>query len=73
MTDSFPMLTISGTAEERGAAHGASLKEGIAANIAFYSGMLRLPETDIHSIGRYYREQIYIAEHELGDDEGFED
>ena len=59
MTDSFPMITVSGSAEQRGATHGSSLKESIAATIAYYASRLRLPESDILSAGRAYRDHIY--------------
>ena len=59
MTDSFPVLRSSGTAEERGAAHGASLKESIAANVSFYGAILRTPDREIRSMGRFVREQIH--------------
>ncbi|WP_281645972.1 C45 family peptidase [Parendozoicomonas sp. Alg238-R29] len=59
MTDCFPMITLSGSAENRGAIHGARLAENIASTIAFYAGLLRMTEADVHTTGRYFREQIH--------------
>ncbi|MCY4471543.1 MAG: C45 family autoproteolytic acyltransferase/hydrolase [Kistimonas sp.] len=59
MTDTFPVLRLSGTAEERGAAHGASLSESIAASVCLYDAILRVPGREIRSLGRAVREQIY--------------
>lgn len=59
MADTFPVLRLSGSAEERGAVHGASLSDSIAANVAFYGAILRMADREIRSLGRFVREQIH--------------
>lgn len=58
MTDAFPLITLSGSAEERGACHGTRMADSIASTIAFYAGLLKMTEEDVHATGRYFREQI---------------
>ncbi|MCL6269408.1 C45 family peptidase [Sansalvadorimonas sp. 2012CJ34-2] len=60
MTDRFPLITLSGSAADRGAKHGAELSESIASTIAFYSGALRIPEEEVLTTGRFFRDQIQL-------------
>ncbi|MTI14561.1 C45 family autoproteolytic acyltransferase/hydolase [Sansalvadorimonas verongulae] len=58
MNDTFPLIALSGSAEERGAAHGHQLADSIASTIAFYAGLLKMSETDVQETGRYFQDQI---------------
>ena len=58
MNNAFPLITLTGSPEERGAAHGAQLADSIASTIAFYAGLLKMSEPDVQETGRYFRDQI---------------
>jgi O-methyltransferase involved in polyketide biosynthesis len=62
-------LTPDGGAGKAGEA-AAAVDEHDDAQLGVFHGVKQRPS---RSEAEYYREQIYIAEHELGDDEGFED
>ncbi len=59
MTDRFPFFTLSGTAEDRGAAHGSKLRESIASTVAFYANLLKMSDEDVLTTGRYFRKQTH--------------
>jgi isopenicillin-N N-acyltransferase-like protein len=54
----FPEITISGSAEERGYAHGAALASQVEANIEFYASAFKKPTDEILAQARHFREVI---------------
>lgn len=50
----LPIIELSGSAEERGLAHGSQLKEKIAGNIAFYQKRLGLEESALRGHAEYF-------------------
>lgn len=54
----FPEITISGSPEERGYAHGSTLASQVAANIEFYASAFKKPTAEIFEQARHFREVI---------------
>ncbi|CAM3735170.1 C45 family autoproteolytic acyltransferase/hydolase [Parendozoicomonas haliclonae] len=58
MSESFPLIRLTGSPEQRGASHGHQLQEKIAATIEFYGHLLNIKEREVLDIGRYFQQQI---------------
>jgi isopenicillin-N N-acyltransferase-like protein len=54
----FPEITISGSPEERGYAHGAALASQVEATIEFYAAVFKKPSHEILARARHFREVI---------------
>jgi isopenicillin-N N-acyltransferase-like protein len=54
----FPEITISGTPEERGVAHGAALSAEIEATIDYYAAIFKKPSAEILDRAKHFRDVI---------------
>jgi len=61
----FPVIKIKGSAEERGQQHGSLLKERIHQIVEFYKKQFLLPEDEIMSIARQFRDNTKAFSREL--------